>query len=120
MYQFLRNNVFCLVNYVPFVTRLKQKKDIRPTVNSIKSIEGASCVNQSSFLQPYCSMVPNMPWLWDLVAFSGQIPLCLSELLTLFTQNFIQIPHKTLTNLNLHAWLQETQLSKSRAFLRQW
>ena len=60
---------------------------------------------------------PNMPWFWDLMAMSSQIPLSLPNLLT---QPFNQIPHRNLTNLNLHAWLLEPKLSRSRASLRQW
>ena len=47
---------------------------------------------------------PNMPWFWDLVAMSSQIPLSLPNLLT---EPFNLIPHKNLTNPNLHAWLLE-------------
>ena len=36
------------------------------------------------------------------------------------TQPFNQIPHRNLTNLNLHAWLLEPQQSKNKASLRQW
>ena len=64
-----------------------------------------------------CSGWPNMPWFWDLVAMSIQIPLRLSNLLT---QAFNQIPHRNLTSLNLHACLIEPQQSRSRASLRQW
>ena len=60
---------------------------------------------------------PNMPWFWDLVTISSQIPLTLPNLLT---QPFNQIPHRNLTNLNLHAWLLEPQQSRSRASLKQW
>ena len=60
---------------------------------------------------------PNMPWCWDLVAMSSQIPLRLPNLLT---QPFNQIPHRNLTNLNLHAWLLEPQQSRSRVSLQQW
>ena len=63
---------------------------------------------------------PNMPWFWDLVAMSSQIPLSLPNLPNLLTQPFNQIPHRNLTNLNLHAWLLEPQQSKNRASLRQW
>ena len=45
------------------------------------------------------------------------IPLSLPNLLT---QPFNQIPHRNLTNLNLHAWLLEPQPSRSRASLKQW
>ena len=63
---------------------------------------------------------PNMPWFGDLVAMSSQIPLSLPNLPNLLTQPFNQIPHRNLTNLNLHAWLLEPQQSRRRASLRQW
>ena len=63
---------------------------------------------------------PNMPWFWDLVAMSSQIPLCLPNLPNLVTQVFNQTLHKNLSNLNLHAWLLEPQQSRNRASLRQW
>ena len=43
---------------------------------------------------------PNMPWFWDLVSMSSQIPLCLPNLPNLLTQPFNQNPHRNLTNLN--------------------
>ena len=60
---------------------------------------------------------PNIPWFWDLVAKSSQIPLSLPNLPNLLTQPFNQIPHRNLTNLYLHAWLLEPQQSRSRASL---
>ena len=63
---------------------------------------------------------PNMPWFCNLLAMSSQIPLSLPNLPNLLTQPFNQIPHRNLTNLNLHAWLLEPQQSRSRASLRQW
>ena len=63
---------------------------------------------------------PNMPWFWDLVTMSSQIPLSLPNLPNLLTQPFNQIPHRNLTNLNLHAWLLEPQLSRNRDSLKQW
>ena len=62
----------------------------------------------------------NMPWFWDLVAMSSQIPLSLSFLPNLLSQSFNQIPHRNLTKLNLHAWLLEPHQSRSRASLKQW
>ena len=59
---------------------------------------------------------PNIPWFWDLVTMSSQIPLSLPFLPNLLTQPFNQIPHRNLTNLNLHAWLLEPHQSRSRAF----
>ena len=63
---------------------------------------------------------PNMPWFWDLVTMSSQVPLSLPNRPNLLTQPFNQIPHRNLTNLNLHAWLLEPQKSENRASLRQW
>ena len=63
---------------------------------------------------------PNMPWFWDLVAMSSQIPLCLPSIPNLVSQPFNQVLHRNLSNLNLHAWLLEPQQSRSRASLRQW
>ena len=60
---------------------------------------------------------PTMPWFWDLVTMSGQIPLYLPNLLT---QPFSHIPHRILPNLNLNVWLLEPQLSMSEVSLRQW
>ena len=57
---------------------------------------------------------PNMPWFWDLVTMSSQIPLSLPLLPNLLTQPFNQIPHRNVTNLNLHAWLLEPQQSRNR------
>ena len=50
---------------------------------------------------------PNMPWFWDLVTMSSQIPLSLPNLPNMLTQPFNQIPYRNLTNLHLHAWLLE-------------
>ena len=63
---------------------------------------------------------PNMPWFWDLVTMSSQIPLSLPNLPNLLTQPFNQIPHRNLTNLNLHTWLLEPQQLKSRVSLKRW
>ena len=63
---------------------------------------------------------PNMPWFWDLVAMSSQIPLCLPNLHNLVSQPFNQTLRRSLSNLNLYDWLLEPQQSRSRASLRQW
>ena len=63
---------------------------------------------------------PNMPWFWDLVTMSSQIPLSLPNRPNLLTQPFNQIPHRNLISLNLHAWLLEPQKSGNRASLKQW
>ena len=61
-----------------------------------------------------------MPWFWDPVAMSSQIPLSLPNLPNLLTQPFNQIPHRNLKNLNLDARLLELQHLRSRASLRRW
>ena len=61
----------------------------------------------------------NMPWFWDLVAISSEIPLCLPNLPNLLTQHFNQIPHKNLSNLNLYVLLPEPQRLSSKVCLRQ-
>ena len=43
---------------------------------------------------------PNMPWFWDLVAMSSQIPLCLPNIPKLVSQPFNQVLHRNLSNLN--------------------
>ena len=58
---------------------------------------------------------PNMPWFWDLVAMSSQIPLCLPSIPNLVSQPFNQVLHRNLSNLNLHAWLLEPQQGFSEA-----
>ena len=63
---------------------------------------------------------PNMPWFWDLVAMSSQIPLCLPSIPNLVSQPLNQVLHRNLANLNLHSWLLEPQQSRSKASLRQW
>ena len=63
---------------------------------------------------------PNMPWFWDLVENSSQIPLCLPNIPNLVSQPFNQVLHRNLSNLNLHTWLLEPQQSRSRVSLRQW
>ena len=63
---------------------------------------------------------PNMPWFWDLVAMSSQIPLCLPNIPNLVSTPFNQVLHRNLSNLNLHGWLLEPQQSRSRTSLRQW
>ena len=58
---------------------------------------------------------PNMPWFWDLVAMSSQIPLSLPILPNLLTQPFNQIPHRNRTNLNLRTWLLDPSVSAQPA-----
>ena len=63
---------------------------------------------------------PNMPWFWDLVELSSEIPLCLPNQPDLVTQPFNKAHHRDLSNLNLHAWLLEPRQSRSKVSLVQW
>ena len=63
---------------------------------------------------------PNMPWFWDLVTMSVQIPLLLPQVENLITQPFNQCPHRNLLNLNLHAWLLEPLPSSRQVSLQKW
>ena len=63
---------------------------------------------------------PNMPWFWDLVNMSAQIPLLLPQVSNLITQPFNQCPHQDLPNLNLHAWLLEPLPSSKPGSRQKW
>ena len=65
-------------------------------------------------------MAQLMPWFWNLVEMSSQIPLYVPSIPNLVSQPFNQVLHRNLSNLNLHAWLLEPQQSRSRVSLRQW
>ena len=63
---------------------------------------------------------PNMPWFWDLVNLSVQIPFSLPLQKDLVTQPFNGLPHRDLANLNLHAWLLEPLSFKDKGSLARW
>ena len=63
---------------------------------------------------------PNMPWFWNLVSMSVQVPLSLHKVKNLLTQPFNQCPHRDLFNLNLHAWLLEPQPFNKQVSLMKW
>ena len=63
---------------------------------------------------------PNMPWFWDLVSLSVQIPFRLPLLRDLVTQPFNGLLHRNLSNLNLHAWLLESLPSGNTGSLMRW
>ena len=60
---------------------------------------------------------PNMPWFWDLVNLSVQIPFTLPLVKDLVTQLFNRLVHRNLGNLNLHAWLLEPLPSTNKVSL---
>ena len=59
---------------------------------------------------------PNITWFWDLVEMSSQIPLLLPQMPDLLTQSFNQTTHRSVANLNLHAWLLEPHSLKKQGF----
>ena len=63
---------------------------------------------------------PNMPWFWDLVNLSVQIPFQLPLRKDLVTQPLNGLLHKNLANLNLHAWLLEPPAFKNKGSLMKW
>ena len=63
---------------------------------------------------------PNMPWFWDLVELSVQIPLCLPQHPNLVVQPFNGSLHRDLVGLNLHAWLLGSRRSNNRDSLTKW
>ena len=63
---------------------------------------------------------PNMPWFWDLVSLSVQIPFKLPLQKDLVTQPFNGLVHKNLSNLNLHAWLLEPLPFRNKGSLPKW
>ena len=86
-----------------------------PTISHIGKLQDSPC-KRIILIAPGW---PKMPWFWDLVAMSSQIPLSLPNLPNLLTA--IQSdPSQKYDNLNLHAGLLEPQQSRSRACLRQW
>ena len=63
---------------------------------------------------------PNMPWFWDLINLSVQILFSLPLQKDLVTQPFNGLPHRDLSNLNLHAWLLEPPSFKDKDSLARW
>ena len=91
-------------------------EDLDPYAFRLVAILGKVTAQPVQQNHSVCSRI----WFWDLVAMLSQISLCLPNLPNLLTQPFNQILHRNLSNLNLHAWLLEPQLSRSRATQMQW
>ena len=62
----------------------------------------------------------NMPWFWDLVSLSVQVPFQLPLHKNLVSQPFNGLLHRNLSNLNLHAWLLEPVSSRNKGSLMRW
>ena len=60
---------------------------------------------------------PGIPWFWDLVQLSTEIPLQLPVSRTLLKQFHNYVFHSDPKRLNLHAWCLGVDISKNKAFL---
>ena len=63
---------------------------------------------------------PNMPWFWDLVSLSVQVPYQLPLCRNLVSQPFNGLLHRNLSNLNLHVWFLEPLSSGRKGSLLKW
>ena len=63
---------------------------------------------------------PGMPWFWDLVQLSTEIPLQLPVSRTLLKQSHNYVFHSNLQHLNLHTWCVGVDSSKNKASLWRW
>ena len=63
---------------------------------------------------------PGMPWFWDLVQLSTEIPLQLPVSMTLLKQSHKYVFHNNPQHLNLHAWCLGADKSKNKASLWRW
>ena len=76
--------------------------------------------------QCYCLIIviapgwPGMPWFWDLVQLSTEIPLQLPVSTTLLKQSHNYVFHINPQHLNLHAWCLGVDSSKNKASLWRW
>ena len=59
---------------------------------------------------------PGMPWVWDLLQLSTEIPLQIPVYTTLLKQSHNQVFHSNPQHLNLHAWCLGVDSSKNKAF----
>ena len=76
--------------------------------------------------QCYCLIIviapgwPGMPWFWDLVQLSTEIPLQLPVSTTLLKQSHRYVFLNNPQHLNLHAWCLGADNSKNKASLWRW
>ena len=63
---------------------------------------------------------PGMPWFWDLVQLSTEIPLQLPVSTTLLKQSHKYVFHNNPQQLNLHVWCLGADNSKNKASLWRW
>ena len=76
--------------------------------------------------QCYCLIIvvapgwPGIPWFWDLVQLSTEIPLQLPVSTTFLKQSHNYVFHSNPQHLNLHAWCLGVNSSKNKASLWRW
>ena len=63
---------------------------------------------------------PGMPWFWDTVQLSTEIPLQLPVSTTLLKQSHNHVFHRNPQHLNLHAWCLGVDSFKNKASLWKW
>ena len=63
---------------------------------------------------------PGMPWFWDLVQLSTEIPLQLPVSTTLLKKSHLHVFHSHLQHLNLHVWCLGVDNSNNKASLWRW
>ena len=63
---------------------------------------------------------PGIPWFWDLVQLSTEIPLQLSVSTTLLKQSHNFVFHSNPQHLNLHAWCLGAESSNNKVSLWKW
>ena len=78
--------------------------------------------NQAMQLPDYRNSprLAGMPWFWDLVQLSTEIPLQLPVSTTLLKQSHNYVFHSNPQHLNLHAWCLGVDSSKNKASLWRW
>ena len=90
----------------------------RPTALLHRVIQN---VRQSNFLITIIAPGwPGMPWFWDLVQLSTEIPLQLPVSRTLLKQSHNYVFRSNPQHLNLHAWCLGVDSSKNKASLWRW
>ena len=63
---------------------------------------------------------PGMPWFWDIVQLSTEIPVQLPVSRTLLKQSHNYVFHSNPQHLNLHTWCLGVDSSKNKASLWKW
>ena len=87
---------------------------------------GSPSQGDQKITQCYCLTIviapgwPGMPWFWDLVQLSTEIPLQLPVSTTLLKQSHNYVFLSNPQHLNLHAWCLIVDTSKNKASLWKW